>query len=243
MIRITLLATAGLLVGCASARTSALVASDSRDASPGTPRAALVPAPSDTAGESLVEPVATPEPAAVGNIALDPARLTAAATPVEESLYANRFTVKAGYYGSTEDALEDGYIVEVSWMRFMSKLIGLELEIGYADLDGSDAGVDTDVWSIPIFLNGRFNVPIWVLEGYAGVGVGGFYYDAEAKGALTADDSGFLFGGDAFLGASINVADALALGLEAKYYVTDEISDLDTGLDAFSVVLTLGFSR
>jgi methylaspartate ammonia-lyase len=93
-------------------------------------------------------------------------------------------------------------------------------------------------------LNGRFNIPIWILEGYAGAGIGTFYYDAEASGAVSADEDGFLFGGNAFLGASLNIAEALALGLEFKYYVTDDISnDIEAGLDAYALMLTLGWSR
>jgi len=85
--------------------------------------------------------------------------------------------------------------------------------------------------------------PVWILDLYAGQGVGTFYYDAEASGAVSASDEGFLLGGNAFLGATINLADRIALGLEGKYYVTDEISDLDAGLDAFALMRTLGFSR
>src|SRR6185503_21121911 len=123
-----------------------------------------------------------------------------------ESLHGSRFTLKGGYYGSSEDAIDDGYIVNASWTRFLNKLFAVELEIGYIDADGSDAGVDTDVWSVPIMLNGRLNVPVWILEAYGGLGIGTFYYNAEASGAVNDDDDGFLWGGDAFLGASINLA-------------------------------------
>src|SRR5262245_22492285 len=209
MLRLALLATPLLLVGCATPRTTALVAGDSGPALV-TPRAELVaPAPAaPVATESalLAEPVATHElEAPLGNTTLD---------PVEDSLHSSRFTAKLGYYGSQEDALDDGYIINLSWMTFMSKIFALEFEAGYLDADGSDAGTDTDLWGIPLMVNGRLNVPIWVIDVYGGLGLGGFYYDAEASGAVSADEDGFLFGGNAFLGGTINVGDALALGLE-----------------------------
>ena len=35
----------------------------------------------------------------------------------------------------------------------------------------------------------------------------------------------------------------LALGLEAKYYLSEEIDNTDASLDAYALMLTLGFSR
>jgi hypothetical protein len=172
------------------------------------------------------------------------ASLDALPPPQEESLHGNRFTVKAGYYDSSEDALDDGYIVNLSWTRYMSKLFALEFEAGYFDADGEDGNLDSEVWGIPLMVNGRLNLPIWVIDLYGGVGIGTLYYDAEATlGNQTAEDDGFLWAGNAFLGGTVNLGDAVALGLEAKYYLTDDISEFDEGLDAYAVMLTLGFSR
>lgn len=163
----------------------------------------------------------------------------------EEGLRHSRFTIKGGYY-SAEDAeeLDDGYIFNVSWMRFFTSLLALELEVGYLDADGEAGNAEAEVYGIPIMVNGRANIPVWILDLYGGLGVGTIYYDAELDaGALSAEDDGFLAAGNAFLGATINLADAIALGLEAKYYVSEEIDDVDTTLEAFAVMLTLGFSR
>jgi len=241
MLRLSLLATPLLLVGCATPRTNALVAGDS-GAALVTPRAELVAPVAPAAPVALIaenvlaEPAATPElEALLGNYTLDPV--------AEESLHSSRFTAKLGYYGSQEDALDDGWILNLSWMRFFSKLFALEFEAGYLDADGSDAGTDTDLWAIPLMVNGRLNVPVWIIDLYGGLGLGGFYYDAEASGAVSADEDGFLLGGNAFLGGTINLGDAMALGLEGKYYVTDDIDEFDEGIDAFALMLTLGFSR
>lgn len=240
MLRLSILLALSLLVGCASGRTSALVVDESlpervsAPAAAGLPSKATAPAAPDT-----IVPAPAPEPVPPA----DPA-LTKFTIAPEDGLHGSRFTIKAGYYGPTEDEIDDGgFIVNLSWMRFLSKLFALEFEAGYVDVDGSDSGVDSDVWGVPLMVNGRLNVPIWVLDVYGGAGLGGFYYDAEAEGAVSDDDTGFLFGGNAFIGSTINLAEALALGLELKYYVTDEISDFDVGLDAYALMLTLGWSN
>ena len=35
--------------------------------------------------------------------------------------------------------------------------------------------------------HGRLNVPVWVIDLYGGLGLGGFHYDAEASGSVSAD--------------------------------------------------------
>lgn len=224
-----------LLVGCASTRTPGIV--DGSVPEPSVSEAAAT-SPATIELAALSTETAEPEPAAP---VIDPALGLWSAEA--GALHQSRFTVKAGYYGSNEDELDDGYIINLSWMNFFTRVFALEFEAGYFDTDGSEGGVDTDVWGIPLMLNGRFNVPLWILEVYGGLGAGTIYYDAEASGALSDSDDGFLLAGNAFLGASFTLGEAMALGLEAKYYVTDEISDLDTGLDAYAVMLTLGWSR
>jgi hypothetical protein len=243
MLRSALLVSTLFLAACAASRTSDQLVSDETGLRASSAPAAQLVAPPEVWAAPDEASALAPAPTETllvsepmpGALALVPA--------AQESLHNSRFTLKGGYYGSDEDGLDDGYIFNVSWMQFLSKILALELEVGYFDVDGSDSGVDIDVWSLPIMLNGRLNVPIWVLDIYGGLGVGGFYYDAEASGGLSAEDDGFLFGGDAFVGATINVADAIAVGLEAKYYVSEDADDVDSSLDAFALMLTVGFSR
>ena len=82
------------------------------------------------------------------------------------------------------------------------------------------------------------------LEGYIGLGLGTFYYEAEAKSfGVKADVDGFLLGGDGYFGGAIHLGQSLVLGLEGKYYVTDNASNFDGGLDGYVGMLTLGFER
>lgn len=155
-----------------------------------------------------------------------------------------RVTIKGGYYGADEDAIEDGWIAAVSWMQFMSPNFATEFEIGYLDVEGTDSGVKTDVWGLPIMLNGRFNVPVGRFEIFGGAGFGTVYFDGEADGAvIDVSADGWLTAGDVFAGAALHLRNAMTLGVEWKHYFTESESDLDTGLDADAVMLTLGFDR
>ena len=239
MLRLALLVSPPFLVACAAPRTNALLVSDSAAATTNPARAgAADPRPDAPGGPAAVAAIDAGGPAA------EPAPAALASAPQEgESLYKDRFTLKGGYYGAKEDALDDGYIFNLSWMSFRSKFLAVEFEAGYLDADGRDSGVEAEIWSLPFMVNGRLNAPIWILDVYGGLGVGAFYYDVEISGGATGDDDGFVMGGNAFVGATLNVADRIALGLEGKYYVTEEADDLDESLDAFALMLTLGFSR
>ena len=136
-------------------------------------------------------------------------RIRVGATPAPTSPYAleddkslrkNRFTIKAGYFAA-EDASElgDGWMISGSWMRFFTKLLALEFELGYFDADGSSSGVKGELWGIPIMVNGRVNLPVWVLDLYGGLGLGTIYYDIEIGNS---DSDGFILAGNAFLGGS-----------------------------------------
>ena len=227
MLRPALLVTPLLLLGCASPRTNSLIVGD----------AAIV---SGTEAPP-VEVLAAPD-AATGvftDLAPDSQMRPAPPRPRE------RFTLKGGYYGSSEDGLDDGYIINASWMHPTSGAFASEVEIGYLDASGTDKGVDRDVWAIPVMVNGRINVPVGEkIELYGGAGLGSFYFEADAKTAgVKVSADGFLFGGDAFFGGAIHLGESLFLGLEGKYYLTENTSDLSGSLDAYVVMLTLGFDR
>lgn len=156
-----------------------------------------------------------------------------------------RFSLKGGYLSSNEDGFDDGIIINGAWMRPLSDNFASEVEVGYMDASGSHHGVDRDVWAIPLMANGRVNVPLGEkLEVYGGLGLGWMYFDAEADTfGVSASGDGFLFAGDAYFGGDILLGESFRLGLEGKYYATDNSSDLGGGLDSYVVLLTLGFDR
>ncbi|HEV8112189.1 MAG TPA: outer membrane beta-barrel protein [Planctomycetota bacterium] len=156
-----------------------------------------------------------------------------------------RFSLKGGYLSSNEDGFDDGIIINGAWMRPLSDIVASEVEVGYMDASGSHKGIDRDVWAIPIMANGRVNVPLGEkLEVYGGLGLGWMYFNADADGlGVSVSGDGFLFAGDAYFGGDILLGESFRLGLEGKYYATDNSSDLDGGLDSYVVLLTLGFDR
>jgi hypothetical protein len=153
------------------------------------------------------------------------------------------FSIKTGYL-STQDTnkLDDGYIINASFTDFFSPHFAVESEFGYLDASGKDAGLSTDVWGLPFLINGRLNFPAGRFDLYGGIGFGSIYYEVSTTGSHGTRD-GWTFAGDGFLGASMNLTDTLVLGLEGKYYLTEKINALDGGLDAFALMLTLGFRR
>jgi hypothetical protein len=228
MLRLALLVTPFLFLGCAAPRTNPVIAGD----------AALAWGAEAPAMDALASPPAATE-------AFTDFGQAYQTPPPPPPRPHQRFTLKGGYYGSSEDEIDDGGIVLGSWLRPMSPRFSSEVEVGYLDASGSDKGVDRDLWAIPLLAGGRFTLPVGQrLEFYAGLGLGTFYYDAEAKAlGVKVDADGFLFGGDGYFGGDIQLGQSLYLGLEGKYFVTDGDSDLDGGLDGYVGLLTLGFAR
>jgi hypothetical protein len=153
-----------------------------------------------------------------------------------------RFTLKGGYY-SVDDTkrLDDGSILEGTFMNFFTPNFATEVEVGYLEADGKDAGIDTDLWGIPFLLNARVRIPVKALELYGGAGIGSIYYDISTSPGPDVD--GWVAAADTFFGATITLKNSFVLGVEAKYFFTDSVSELHSGLDAYAVMLTLGFSR
>jgi hypothetical protein len=228
MLRHVLLLAPVFFVGCAAPRSNPSIAT-----------AASMPRVEVRSVEPLADPAVTSEPLLQSSSAYQ------AAPPQPPRRLRQRFSLKGGYLSATDDGFDDGFIVNGSWMRPMSEFLWSEVEIGYLDASGSDNFVDRDVWGIPFMANARVNVPVGEkLEVYGGIGLGSIYYDVEASTpGVSVDGDGFLFAGDAYFGGDILLGENFRLGLEGKYYATDNNSDLGGGLDSFVVLLTLGFDR
>lgn len=235
-----------LILGCASVPTG-----DDAIGSAVTPTLAVPvnagPASTDARADlSLARPSTEANAPEVG-FDLAPEELANAwalrpAAPAEEPRHRSLFTIKGGYYTAQDtDALDDGYILNASWVDFFSKIFAIEAEAGYLDANGKAAGGSTDLWGIPLMVNGRLNFEVWKLDLYGGLGLGTIYYSVSTSGGR--DEDGWVAAGDAFLGTGINLGESFVLGLEGKYYITDKVGALDGGLDAFALMLTFGFAR
>ena len=229
MLRHALLLAPFLLFGCASPLTNPVMAGDAANVSVAEAPRVVAPADPDAATENFTDFASGSQ--------------TQPGTPPPRPR--ERFTLKGGYYGSNEDEFDDGYIINASYLRPMNGPLSSEVELGYLDATGTDHGVDTDVWAIPLLVNGRFTIPIGEkMEAYGGLGLGTFYYDGSVEaGGVKVSADGFLVGGDAFFGGSIHLGENLWVGIEGKYYETDNASELGGGLDAYVVMLTVGMDK
>jgi opacity protein-like surface antigen len=261
MLRHALLLALCLLAGCASTEVSAHYAPAPRDS------AQYDPALDARATVDAWPPAATTEhersstldfaALAAESMALDSSGLSAfqqqqpqpvvvhAPPPPPPPHPRSRITLKGGYYGADEDELDDGWIAALSWMQFLAPFFATEFEIGYLDVDGEEGAISTDVWGLPVMFNGRFNLPLGQrFEAFGGAGFGSIYFEGEADGPFVdVEADGWLTAGDLFAGAALTLRNAMTLGVEWKWYFTDSDSELDSGLDANAVMLTLGFNR
>jgi len=128
-------------------------------------------------------------------------------------------TAKLGPLWFLED-LEDfdvGFNGEIAVGNRIFSFLAVEFQSGYFwGEDGSDA----EFWGVPFVLNAKGILPLFFLEAYAGIGVGGYYVNFDVPGD---DEDDFVFGGNIFLGAGFDLG-PVGLGLEAKYILTDDIN-------------------
>jgi hypothetical protein len=138
------------------------------------------------------------------------------------------------------DFMDAGFIVEGFVGYKIIPLLALELSTGYFRNEGDEDGADVELWGIPAQANLVLRVPILFLQPYAGAGVGGYYVNAkvDALGDSWRNES-FRFGVDAFVGLSLKVA-FLRLGIEGKYFWTDQIAfpGDDLNLQTLAVMLS-----
>lgn len=128
--------------------------------------------------------------------------------------------LKAGVFmpaGDLED-MDDGYSAEVIFGRELLSFLAIEGQVGYLSTDGQFGSQQLDLWAVPIFVNGRFSVPILFFEPYAGVGIGGLYADYDA-GVFS--DSDFVMAYSAFVGVEFGLGN-LAVGAEYKYLQSED---------------------
>ena len=143
MLRRALVVIPVLFSGCAAPRSNPLIVTDALNLASMEVRS--------------VEPFADPDAATLGFIQSAPSYQAPPAKPPRR--LRERFNLKGGYVSSNEDGFDDGYIINVSWMRPATDVLFTEVEVGYLDASGSDNFIDRDVWAIPVMGNGRVNVP------------------------------------------------------------------------------------
>lgn len=152
----------------------------------------------------------------------------------------NRLRFKAGAFfpeGDIED-LDTGYYGELAYAYSVVPALAIEATAGYLDIDGEEMGIQAELWAVPVFVNARVQLDIWILEVAGGAGIGGVYVDYEVAG-IGEDD--FVGAWDAFLGAEVGLG-GFRLGAEAKYLGTEDTKD-DFSLEGLAamVMLSIGW--
>ncbi len=146
--------------------------------------------------------------------------------------------IKGGFYEPDSGSLDDGYIVNLAFGHYFTQFLALEMEIGYLNSEGTPASLLDTIRGTPLMANARVTVPLSSsVNLYGGGGVGAIYYDIEAIAPIL-DTDGWIFAGNAFFGSDIDLSDTIFVGVEAKYYLTEELVSGD--LDAFAAFVTFG---
>jgi hypothetical protein len=144
-----------------------------------------------------------------------------------------RFSLGSFMPAGDIDALDDGFYGDVAFGTELLPFLAIEGSLGYLQVDGSN---DQELTAIPLLVQGRLQLPILILEAYAGVGVGGLYADYELGFGL-GSDSEFLLAGSGFVGLEVGLGN-LAVGLEYRYLVSEE-SDPGLAIEGHSGLVTL----
>lgn len=148
----------------------------------------------------------------------------AAAEPPRVLAGGDSYTVgKIGVFvpeGDLSD-LDEGVAFELAFGKKLLPILSIEGSLGYVGTEGRVGSVDVNVDSIPLFVNGRVNLPILVFELYGGIGIGGIYTDYSLQGF---DDNDFVAATQAFLGVEFGVG-GVGVGAEYKYLASDETKD------------------
>jgi hypothetical protein len=125
------------------------------------------------------------------------------------------------FYGQGDlDDLDTGLAAEVVFGKELLSFLALEAAVGYISAEGGSGTNGLEVWAVPVMGQARVSLPIPIVEPYVGVGLGGIYVDAQAGSAFEASD--FVFAASAFAGVAVGIGN-LAIGLEGKYLVSDEV--------------------
>ncbi len=140
--------------------------------------------------------------------------------------------IRAGAFEATGDfdSLDTGIQGEIAFGQGLIPMVSAEVSLGYLQADGQG---NQELEAIPLFVNGRLDVPILIFGVYGGLGVGGMYADYR-YGSFDTDD--WLLAGQVFAGADVGLGD-LAVGLEYRYLATDE-TDSGLTLEGHGLLLT-----
>ena len=188
-----------------------------------------------TLGADSLEAVAAAGPAPSAGLTTTVAPMTLGA----EGDKGTYITAKLGPLWFLED-LEDfdvGFNGEIAVGNRILSFLAVEFQSGYF---WGEESSNVELWGVPFVVNAKGILPLFFLEVYAGIGIGGYYINFDFPGG---DDDDFVFGGNIFLGAGLDVG-PVGVGLEGKYILTEELDTpgRDLNFEGFALMayVTLG---
>jgi hypothetical protein len=146
------------------------------------------------------------------------------------------------YIGDLED-LGTGFTIEGAVGIQPIRFLAIEIQSGYFWGEDNDGTLQADLWGIPLLVNAKLCIPIFFLELYGGLGLGGYYVHAEAdSGVVDDDEDDVVFGGNAFVGVDLDLG-PLFVGVEGKYILTADVDAPGGGnftLEGFAAMAVVG---
>ena len=155
--------------------------------------------------------------------------------------YSKYFTFKLGQYSPTGDlddaGIGSGFNGELSYGTYFSENFSYEINFGYFHTDetftiGAVSKKD-EITVLPILITLKGHIPIKTGELYGGVGIGEYFATIDIdfntpSGSLSFSDSDNVFGYHFLAGINFNLTEQWFLGIETKYFKTNDFSFKDT---------------
>ena len=123
------------------------------------------------------------------------------------------------FFASDLAKLSPGLDAEVAVGYYPSKVLAVELTSGVIWGESGEGTIDR-AYAIPIVVNAKVAFPLGPVEAYGGAGIGAYFVRVEVgTDTLEACDCDWVFGGNVFLGANLDVGPVM-IGAEVKYILT-----------------------
>ena len=137
------------------------------------------------------------------------------------------------------DSLGTGFQGELVLGYNIIKILGLEFTTGYFWGENKQPTLSEELWGVPVTGGARLTLPILIFNVYGGLALGGYYLDVEVDGI--GSDGNWAFGGNGFLGLTFELW-KLAVGVEAKYILTEQVNALggDFQMEGVALFITAG---
>jgi opacity protein-like surface antigen len=153
------------------------------------------------------------------------------------------FAVRAGYYAPTGSANDQGdaFFGELDLGTRLGPYADISLQISYLKGDDRTATGKYEARSVPLMLGLTGNLPLGIIEPYAGASVGFAFSSFKFTNNLgiSDDKNQTLFAWNVRLGMNLYILEQLYVGLEGRYMATDSTTFQHRSVDLDGVGILL----